>query len=140
MKIVIETIPHDQQRYSTCGDWFFRKDIEPSPDGKMAKVKEVLHINVSQLSDWRREALIAVHELVEVLLCDSAGVTQAQVDEFDKEYEKNRPADDVESEPGDDPKAPYCRQHCFATAVERMMAAEMGVNWNEYADEIESLP
>lgn len=126
MKIEIETIPHETQRYPTVGDWLWENDV--------------LHIKVSALSDWRREMLIAVHELVEVILCKHSDVSQESVDAFDIEYEKNRSADDVESEPGDDPRAPYARQHCFATAVERMLAAEMDVNWSQYADELESLP
>lgn len=127
MRIIIETIPHEDQRYPTIGDWFYNED-------------GTLHIKVSTLSDWRREALIAIHELAEVLLCKHAGVTQEQVDAFDKEYESKRPPDDVESEPGDDPKAPYSKQHCIATGIERVMAAELEVNWNQYADEIESMP
>src|SRR6185437_14162711 len=100
MRIVIETIPHEQQRYPTVGDWTYE------PDG-------TLLIRISKLSDERREALIAVHELVEVLLCKQDGVTQEAVDSFDKEFEANRPPDNVD-EPGDDLRAPYARQHCIA--------------------------
>lgn len=127
MKIVIETIPHDQQRYPTVGDWFYE------PDG-------TLHIKVSELVDWRKEACVAIHELAEVLMCKWAGVSQEAVDEFDKKYEAERPADDVSSEPGDDPKAPYARQHCVATGIERILAAELELSWGQYADMIESLP
>lgn len=125
MKIIIDTIPHSKQPYPTVGDWRFK-------DG-------VLLINVSDLGDWRYEALVAVHELVEVLLCKEAGVTTKEVDRFDIAFEKRRKPGN-EDEPGDDNKAPYRRQHCFATAVERMMAAEMDVAWNDYADAIEALP
>lgn len=126
MKIIIETIPHDQQRYPTVGDWTY------DPDG-------TLHIKVSGLSDWRREALVAVHELVEVLVCKNDGVTQEAVDEFDTNYEKERKPGD-ESEPGDDPNAPYVRQHCIATGVERILAAELRVNWKDYEEELCALP
>ena len=104
MKIVIETIPHNNQRYPTVGDWFYGANGD-------------LFVKVSELGDWREEALVAVHELVEVLLCRHQGVTQDVVDKFDVEYEKNRPQDDV-SEPGDAVEAPYRRQHCIATGVE----------------------
>jgi hypothetical protein len=126
MKIIIETIPHEQHRYTTVGDWFYE------PDG-------TLRIKVSELSDWRREMLIAVHELIEVLACKHDGVTAESVDEFDKNFEANR-APDNEDEPGDEPKAPYVRQHCLATGVERILAAHLGVNWKEYEDELCSLP
>ena len=126
MKIIVETIPHQEQRYTTVGDWFYEVD-------------GTLHIKVSELSDKRREVLIAVHELVEVLLCEQAGIGQLAVDEFDKQYEANRAPDNFD-EPGDDPTAPYVRQHCLATSVERLMAAEMGVNWKEYEEELDKLP
>ena len=130
MKIIIETIPHGDQRYSSVGDWFY----EPG-EGE----EEVLHFKVSELSDWRREALIAVHELVEVLLCRHDGVSQEEVDQFDKKYEADRQPDD-DSEPGDSPNAPYVKQHCLATAVERMLAAELEVSWQDYENELGEMP
>ena len=125
MNIKIETILHENHRYTTVGDWYFEG--------------EDIVIKVSKLSDWRREALIAVHELVEVLLCKHEGVTQAQVDKFDNDYEANRSRGD-ESEPGDASDAPYRKQHCIATGIERMLAAELGVDWKPYEDELGELP
>lgn len=125
-KIVIQIVPHESQRYTTCGDWYYDSD-------------DVLHIKVSKLSDWRHEMLVAVHELVEVLTCKNDGVTQEVVDKFDKEFEVNR-EEGNEDEPGDDPTAPYVNQHCLATGIERILAQQWGVKWNEYADELESLP
>lgn len=126
MNIRIETIPHGQQRYPTVGDWFFDSHGD-------------LVIKVSELGDWRYEALVAVHELVEVLLCKHQGVSQEEVDKFDIEFEKARVEGNVD-EPGDDVRAPYRRQHCLATAIERVMAAEFGVAWNDYNDAIQKLP
>lgn len=126
MQIKIETIQHGNQRYPTVGDWYFDEAGN-------------LTIKVSKLSDWRREALIAVHELVEVLMCKHAGISQAVVDTFDMEYEKTRHPDN-EEEPGDDPAAPYVKQHCVATGIERILAAELGVNWKDYEEELSKLP
>ncbi len=126
MRITIETIAHEQQRYQTCGDWYYDEEGN-------------LTIRVSQLSDWRREALIAVHELVEVLLCKHDGVTQESVDIFDKQFEATRAPDNFD-EPGDDPSAPYVKQHCVATGIERLLAAQLGVNWKEYEKELDRLP
>ena len=128
MKIIIETIPHDQQRYPTVGDWYYEG--------------ETLHIKVSELGNERMVQLVAVHELVEVILCQHAGVSQESVDEFDTKFELDRKAGlhTPEDEPGDDLAAPYRKQHCFATAVERMMGAEMDVPWNDYAAKVESMP
>jgi hypothetical protein len=113
-------------RYRTCGDWWV------DPDG-------TIQIRVSELSDWRREALIAVHELWEGLICKHRGITQEAVDAFDMEYEANRGSGD-DSEPGDNPEAPYRREHCSATGVERLLASELEVVWKDYEEEIEALP
>jgi hypothetical protein len=126
MEICIKTLSHREQRYPTCGDWFV------DPDG-------TIQIRVSELSDWRREALIAVHELWEGLICKHRGITQEAVDAFDMEYEANRDSDD-DSEPGDNPEAPYRREHCSATGVERLLASELDVVWKDYEEEIEALP
>src|SRR5690349_13252315 len=125
MKIQIETIPHAQHRYSTCGDWFEK-------DG-------VLHIKVSEELTNKEALLVALHELIEVTLCKYRGITEKQVDEFDMEFEKNRPEGD-DSEPGDHPEAPYRKEHFFATNVERLMASELGVDWVEYENHINGLP
>lgn len=122
MNVDLRVIPHASQRYRTPGDWFY------DPQG-------TLHIRVSALGNWKHELLIGVHELVEVLICRYHGVTQDQVDAFDANYERERddgfhaPSD----EPGDDPSAPYHLEHSYATAVERMMAAALGVAWADYA-------
>lgn len=129
-KIEIEFIEHSKQRYPTVGDW---RLVHGLGDQK------ILLISVSQLSDWRYEALIAIHELAEVLMCQQAGITQEVVDKFDKDFEAARPPDN-DDEPGDDPNAPYGKQHCIATGIESIVAAELGVCWKNYADEVLSMP
>lgn len=124
MRIVIETIPHKQQRYDTCGDW--------TVDG------DTVTIYVSEMGDWRKEMAVAYHELREYLLCKHLGISQESVDSFDIEYEKNRKEGDT-SEPGDDPKAPYYIPHQYATHDERNLIADLGVNWDEYNTLIQSL-
>lgn len=131
MRILIETIPHEQQRYPTVGDWTLTQDWH----GNGLEI----NIKVSKLSNWRHEALVAIHELAEVLACHHDGVTQAAVDVFDQDYERKR-AEGDDSEPGDCPSAPYAKQHCIATGIERIMAAALGVSWKDYEDELNSLP
>jgi len=128
-KIEIEFIDHKKQRYDTCGDWRFVKGVGD---------EKILLISVSKLSDWRREILIAIHEAVEVCLCAYDGVSQEVVDKFDTEYEAHRHPDN-EDEPGDDPSAPYMRQHCIATGIERTLAAWLNVSWKEYEEELGTL-
>ena len=124
MNVTIKTIPHDQHRCCTCGDWWWEGDT--------------LQIRVSEMNDDRYEWLIAVHELVEVWCCRHAGITQKQVDDFDFAYEKNRTVDDT-SEPGDDAKAPYRQPHCLATGIERILAFVWGVCWADYEAELNAL-
>lgn len=125
MKITIETIPHEEQRYPTVGDWVFNLDGD-------------LQIFVSEMRDSQVEFLVGIHELVEAMVCKIWGVTQEEVDKFDMEYEANRTLDNME-DPGDDPGAPYHSEHVFAGIIERLVAHEMGIKWSEYEKEIAKL-
>lgn len=128
INITIRTIPHDKQRYATVGDWLFQNHQKA----------ENLHVAVSAMGDWRYEALVGVHELIEALLCKAHGVDQHAVTVFDEGYEERRPEGD-ESEPGDDPAAPYHREHVFATQIEKLLCAEFGIDWAEYDKAVNAL-
>lgn len=118
MNIKMQTIPHDRQPYPTVGNWAI------ADDGSIA-------IDVSDMWNEDYAFLVAIHEAVEVWLCRKRDVTEDEVNAFDIAYEANRPEGD-ESEPGDHPDAPYRREHFFATSIERLLAAELGVDWAEY--------
>lgn len=133
-RIVIEVVPHSEQRYETVGDYFVRSFI----DGITREEGEELAIRVSRMEDWRHVAMVAIHELTEVCLCANDDVEIADIDQFDMDFEAARPEGNLD-EPGDAPFAPYARQHCFATAVERMMCAAFGLSWKEYEDKVNSL-
>lgn len=125
LNIKIHAIPHAQQRYPTVGDY------TTSEDGTW-------EIRVSAMSDWRREFLVALHEMIECAWAKAHNVSEAQIDAFDMAYEDARPKGDV-SEPGDDPRCPVFNGHQFATGVEKLMAAHLGVNWDEYDREVNDL-
>lgn len=138
--IVIESIPHDVQEYETVGD-YMETDNE-------------IHIVVSDLEDEKLEWLIAVHELVEIMLMKHAGIPLQASTDYDVEFEAAR--EDtirsveasglgkamcflfrgreymIDAEPGDAPDSPYREQHNYATAVERMMCAALGIPWAYY--------
>lgn len=117
LKVRLRVLPREQQRYDTEGDWLWSGDT--------------LEIRLSREAgddDPRYTILLLTHELIEALLCRSAGITQAQVDAFDMSYQG-------EDEPGDDAAAPYHRQHVAAEAAERALARQLGVDWNEYIGE-----
>lgn len=121
MNIIIKTIPESEQRPEVSGcDWFYDEVGD-------------LQVRVSPLRDWRREALLGIHEAVEAILCKHNRVKQKDVDKFDLEFDKTH-RDDLAA--GDDPMAPYVREHCFATAVERMLCAELDVSWQGYEEEL----
>lgn len=126
--ISLKTIPHAEQRYDTCGDW--RGDVAGQ-----------ISVTVSELPDWRYEFLVALHELIEGTLCNARGIKDADVSAFDEQFEaeldsyQHQPDD----EPGDDRRAPYHQEHVFASAIERIVATELGVDWSEYEQAINAL-
>jgi hypothetical protein len=118
VKVVIDIVEHKAQRYPTIGDWVLEED-------------HTIHIFVSDTGRWLMNMLVAIHELVEAVGCLHGGIKQIDVDNFDIEYENSRPPGDV-SEPGDCPKAPYHKQHMFASFIERAMALEFKMDWDNY--------
>lgn len=133
-RIVLESIPHDKQAYETVGDY--------------AETDDEIRIVVSDLEDEKLEWLIAVHELVEVMLMKHAGIPLQASTDYDVEFEKARSSFSgigsdgfrfrgrwypMDAEPGDAPDSPYRQQHNYATAVERMMCAALGIPWAYYA-------
>lgn len=129
MKIIIEVIPHDKQRYTTVGDWVW-------------KDKNTLCIFVSSMKNWKYEMLIALHELVEVLLCKDRKIPQKKVDTFDINFEIARnhfPKALGNQEPGDMTNAPYYNEHQFATRLEKLFAEELGVDFKKYNSTVENL-
>jgi len=121
-KVIVEAIPHVNQRYNTIGDWFFNKD------------NGILWIRVSDLGDSRYNHLVAFHEYAEAMLCIHRGIDEKAITIFDMTYERERVKGnpDTQGEPGDHKKAPYRKEHFFATNVERLLAAELEVDWEDY--------
>lgn len=126
-RIIIDFIPHKDQRYDTCGDWIFNDDI-----GK----GDYLVIKVSETIDWRSSALVAVHELIEAILCKHAGITSEQVDAFDIGWKS--PGPPIE-EPGDDPRSPYFHQHQFATEIEEYLCNQLDYSWYAHQMSVDEL-
>ena len=122
MKIIIETIPSQNHRYPTCGDWQFLED-------------GTLHILVSEMGNERHEYLVAIHEMVEAILCKWDNVEEPDVAKFDVQFEKDR-LQGNNDEPGFDINAPYKNQHLVATGIEMIMCRFAGIDWNDYNKEI----
>ncbi len=128
MRILIEKIPHEKQRYPTVGDWIIDEDGD-------------LIIYVSDMKNWKYEMLVGIHELVEVLLCKDRGISQESVDAFDMKFEEERKAGlhFPEDEPGYAHDAPYKKEHFVAEIIERLLAKELGVDWDTYDKTVQNL-
>jgi hypothetical protein len=120
-RYVIRVVPHHKQRYETVGDWIPGEPVK---------------ICVSKMKDERYIFLVAIHELIEYELCRMKGISDEQVLEFDSMFEQERSVglQRASSEPGDDPRAPYKKEHAFATDIERLVAQKLGVRWSDYEE------
>jgi hypothetical protein len=126
MKINVETIAHEAQRYPTVGDYW------EDGDG-------TVQVRVSEMEDWRYVILVAVHELVEMMLTRHRGIDELTISQYDVRFEQARERGEVHGEPGDAADSPYKREHFFATNLERLLAAELGVDWATYEHHVDSL-
>lgn len=127
MRVSIKTIPHKKQKYPTAGDYGVKGDR--------------WNIRVSEMSDWRREVLVGIHELAELAWVRHMGISIDLVTEFDLKFEKERAEGkhSPEDEPGDDPRCPYKAGHNTATIIEELLAGVLDVNWEEHSKEIVNL-
>jgi hypothetical protein len=80
------------------------------------------------------EVLVFVHEVVEWAMTQVLGIQEPEIKAFDDlfEAERARGLHPAEAEPGDDPRAPYRRQHQFATEIEKHLALGFNVDWDLY--------
>jgi len=118
MEVSIKTIPHQTQRYETTGDWIILDN------GR-------IEIYVSDVGSWKSEYLVALHELVEAALCRDRGIDQQVVEDFDRSHPELE-------DPGLDERAPYHTEHMVAVEVEKRLAEELQVNWEEHCLLLES--
>lgn len=116
----IDTKPLAQMRYRTLGDYFQR-------DGRTI-------IEISDMGNEDYEFLISIHEQIEEYLTRKRGIPEPGIIAFDKMFEAERAAGKwkPEDEPGNDHRAPYRTEHRFAENIERILAAELGVDWAAY--------
>lgn len=135
MNIRIHTIPHEKQFYPTVGDW-------RTKDGSLCEIR------VSDMHNEDYSFAISIHEAIEAWLCLKNGIGQAEVDNFDKSYENARVKSIAArcgckptgvSEPGNDKHAPYGKYHRFATKIEKLIIAAMGIKWKTYNDFVDGL-
>lgn len=124
--IYVDTIPHSNHRYPTVGDYWWSES------------QSRLEVRVSDFENADYEFLVAIHELIEAYLAKKRGISEDSITAFDVAFEEARTEDSID-EPGDHPDAPYRKEHFFATSIERLVAAELGVDWTVYEAKINSL-
>ncbi len=115
MRINVETIPHEDQRYPTVGDYWNEDGVE--------------QVRISKMMDWRYEILVTVHELIEMAITKHRGISERAITAFQVTFKKDRGSGAAFGEPGDQRDAPSRREHFFATNLERLLAAELDVDW-----------
>ncbi len=113
-KIIMQVIPHNEQRYDTLGDYW----EEESGD--------VWHFRVSDLGDWRYNFSVLLHEFVEYALLKYKGIPEKDVLNFDLSVNEESPYRD---DPGFDPDSPYHEEHVYADAMERLIAPHLGMSF-----------
>ena len=113
--INIRFVDDADQRYATVGDYW------TTPDS--------LEVRITRMRNDKHAQLILLHELVELFLVLQRNISLQAIDNFDMDYVD-------EGEPGDDPAAPYHKEHVFATHIEKRCADEMDVDWDDYDNAI----
>lgn len=129
LDIKIKTIEHADHVYPTIGNWTWKG--------------QRLVIHVSDMSDWRHELLVAVHELVECYLCRMEGIPEFKVTAFDRAFEKKRSKKgsiELCGEPGEMKGCLYHKQHMLAEHIEHALCEVLEVKWKEYLAALNKMP
>jgi hypothetical protein len=116
LKSILVDIVNDpgKMRLNDVGDW------QDPANGNYLVI-------VADLGNDDMTFALALHEAVEAYLCHKNGVSSLAVDKWDNEVKvKDRLF------AGDDPEAPYHKEHVAALAVERAFAESQGIDWTKY--------
>lgn len=119
-EIRIESIPGEIQRYPTCGDYRNRGPY--------------IQVSVTEQDNEDYEFLIAIHELIEWWITKKRGISEESITDYDMDWE-NKPQPKAD-EPGNEPGCPYSKEHRFAENIERQIAHEIGINWDQYSKDL----
>ena len=124
--ITVELVKHSEQRYDTVGDWQFDPGMIAPGSTRSLKIK------VSETGVPEYNQLLTIHEIIEAVLCKNAFIGENEVDHWDQSHL-------VSPDPGSIKGCPYYDQHRMASIIERMLADEMGVDWDDYEKTLEEL-
>lgn len=127
MKIKLVRLNGRHPDFLTVGYWFWSQP----------KNRGTLTIQVSKMKDWRHEAAVWGHEVLEAIYCKVFGVTTEVADRFDAFYEQEYEAGRIPktTEPGDDRRCPYFYGHQLGCIWERVCITLTFANWARYCEE-----
>lgn len=127
-EICVKVVPMSEMRYPSVGDYWYDEN-------------GVLQVRIADLGEKRMNRCVLMHELNEVFVTEHHGIIEQDIMAFDVRFEKEREEgkwrDD--QEPGDDPRAPYRKEHRFSENCERQLALALDVDWEEYTERVNSL-
>lgn len=118
--VIITTIPGEDQRYPTCGDY------------QVVNGRQLVAITKQDNEDY--EFLIAIHELIELWITKKRGISEEAITNYDIAWEERE--GNKADEPGNEPHCPYRKEHRFAENIERQIAHEMGIDWDTYSKDL----
>lgn len=124
---VIKSVDIENARYPTLGDYFFENSIR--------------YFQITNTGEDLLDDLIFLHEFIEEIITRHRGIKEEDILKHDlwveEEVKAGRYPDDAE--PGEHEKSPYRREHLFAEKIEKMVAKELKINWDEYSEHINKL-
>ena len=118
--IIIKTVPASKIRNGGVGDYY--------------ETDNSIHILVAEQTNPDYEVLIGFHELIEFILTRKRGISEQDIDTYDRFWELRNKQGLVNCpEPGEDASNTiYRTEHSIAIDLERILCRELGYNFEDY--------
>lgn len=111
----------EEMRYNTWGDYYIQNDK--------------LIFQVTRMKNKFYTALTLLHEMIECFLIVMKGkLNISDVDNFDFEFERDVKRNEKYSEPGEDPKCPYRKEHKLADRITKIICKNVGIKFKNYLE------
>ena len=119
LNIRMMTVPVELHRYPSIDDYF-----DPVEGEKYIEFTTT----IGDMGNTDYEFLVFMHAITEQYLCWKHGVKDKDITEFDIKKDK----EDPDAEPGNDPKAPYHKEHMVGNDIEALLSVALGVDFPKY--------
>lgn len=121
--IVIKTIPVEEQRYNTAGDYW--------------ETETEIHFRISKQQDERSEVAILLHEVTEFFLTKQQGISEEEITAYDLDWEERFKRGDVKAdEPGMENDCPYKDEHETSLMIEKIFCWAAGIDWKKHDEQL----